>query len=192
MQGEETLKSGENAFKYKPPEYKFKKQGILDRPAHKMFKKFVTEKMSGSRTREISSLNEKIKMLENKLRHKDCQIRELEKETTKIIKSKDKAIRKFKEYKDAKNNEEEQKEAEEDEMREALFEALQNYQEGEGEGEIEIDLGIDEDDMEDGGENAEKYKHMLLAMTNQMLSEKLEEQQLDEAIKLSLAAQENA
>ena len=57
-------------------------------------KPLVAEKrMAGSRSKEISSLTEKVKMLERKLHQRDLQIKELEKERTKIIKSKDKATK---------------------------------------------------------------------------------------------------
>ena len=71
----------------------------------------------------------------------------------------------------------------------------QMHLEGEGEGEGDFEEAFqhnlnNSDEAED--EEGNKYNNMVMAMANQMLADKLEKEQLDAAIQLSLAPEENA
>lgn len=81
----------------------------------------------------------------------------------------------------------EQDEQEEEEHFRKIFEdALQDYDsEGEGEEDYqEVDNQSNSDTQISN--NNRDYHHMLIAMANQLLAEKLEKQQLEAAIKLSM------
>ena len=94
---------------------------------------------------------------------------------------------KFKEYKEQK---EQYKEDEEDldYFRRALTDVLHNAQDDQSVEEDEEQQDNEDEQEQEAEENTEQrnYHYMLMAMANHMLSEKMEKEQLEEAIKLSL------
>lgn len=83
---------------------------------------------------------------------------------------------------------EQEEEEEEEHFRKIFEDALQDY-DPEGEEEEEDDNQEAEDHSQNEIQNTSSnrdYHHMLMAMANQLLAEKFENQQLDAAIKLSM------
>jgi len=142
----------------------------------------------------IATLTRKIKSLEAKCNEKDKEIDKLKWKTSNIVKQRDEIAKEFKEY---QKKREEDREDEEDikeykKLRKAFTMLLNNQDkeeqlEDEGEGE---NADHNEDNPE-SNEDQNNYNYMLMAMANQLLSEKLEKEELEAAIKMSLADNEN-
>eukprot|EP00345_Euplotes_harpa_P010217 CAMPEP_0168340740 /NCGR_PEP_ID=MMETSP0213-20121227/14250_1 /TAXON_ID=151035 /ORGANISM="Euplotes harpa, Strain FSP1.4" /LENGTH=258 /DNA_ID=CAMNT_0008347047 /DNA_START=280 /DNA_END=1058 /DNA_ORIENTATION=+ len=191
---------------FRTPEISSSKASILDRrpPSFKVnsrvsnvdFKGMQMETASMLETRnneakmkQILMLQNKLKSLEKKCEAKDAELESLQKETQKLVKDRDTCAKKFKEYKMKKEQEaEEDDQYDPHEFRRALTEALQaqaddEYPEAEGEGE---EIHENSEDANQDDEDPRNYRNMLMAMANHMLAEKLERQELEAAIQMSL------